>query len=370
VEFFNYTENARKFAYRHPFFSYLGIHFLFWTVSYTLYVLVRHFFIESVRSVTEVPLPSNLMAELLQGVVLSGSYSLIVGYISFQFDQKLPSLSFILEIAVRSLSYFAAFLVVWSIGSFYFSQFVVPDLVIPEQAINNQFYALLLYTAVSAVLFGFITQVNKSYGPGVLVPVLLGYYRKPVKEYRIFLFADLNSSTTYAEKLGMQKYSLLIQECFNIANRILPEHDGQIYQYVGDEIVLVWQAYRKEDFYNTLNYYFHFISELKEQEPHFQEIYGVCPEFKAGINCGEITVAEVGSVKRDVAYHGDNINVAARLLALCSDLEEKILVTQGFKNQVSEIDRYEFTFIREVKLKGKVKTTNVYSVQQVTSTAN
>ena len=38
------------------------------------------------------------------------------------------------------------------------------------------------------------------------------------------------------------------------------------------------------------------------------------PEFRAALHCGEIVAGEIGDVRREIAYVGDTLNVAARLL--------------------------------------------------------
>ena len=90
------------------------------------------------------------------------------------------------------------------------------------------------------LVISFINQVNKKYGPGVLVPLLLGKYRNPQEEERIFMFMDLKSSTTVAEELGHLKYSSFIRDCFMDINQVLLPFNAQVYQYVGDEIVVTW----------------------------------------------------------------------------------------------------------------------------------
>ena len=41
------------------------------------------------------------------------------------------------------------------------------------------FYLMLTYNIAIELLITFIGQVNKKYGPGVLLPILMGKYRSP-----------------------------------------------------------------------------------------------------------------------------------------------------------------------------------------------
>jgi len=92
----------------------------------------------------------------------------------------------------------------------------------------------------STILISFINQVNKKYDPGILLPLLLGKYCEAKEEDRIFMFMDLKSSTATAERLGHLKYSAFIRDYFSDINDVLYRFRAQVYQYVGDEIVVTW----------------------------------------------------------------------------------------------------------------------------------
>ena len=62
----------------------------------------------------------------------------------------------------------------------------------------------------------------------------------PVADNRIFMFMDLIDSTSYAEKLGYIKYSKFIIDVYKELDEYVLETKGHIYQYVGDEVVIVW----------------------------------------------------------------------------------------------------------------------------------
>ena len=56
------------------------------------------------------------------------------------------------------------------------------------------------------------------------------------------MFLDIKSSTTIAEKLGHNSYFKLLNDFFaDITDSIL-YNKGEIYQYVGDEVVVSWKV--------------------------------------------------------------------------------------------------------------------------------
>ncbi len=55
------------------------------------------------------------------------------------------------------------------------------------------------------------------------------------------MFLDINSSTTIAEELGDQKYHELLKDFFSDITNPIIDNNGEIYQYVGDEVVVAWK---------------------------------------------------------------------------------------------------------------------------------
>jgi adenylate cyclase len=74
--------------------------------------------------------------------------------------------------------------------------------------------ALYLYGAFISLLINFLKEVNKKFGPGILLSFFPGGIITQAVEDRMFMFIDLKASTTIAEKLGHIRYSRLIQDCF------------------------------------------------------------------------------------------------------------------------------------------------------------
>ena len=95
----------------------------------------------------------------------------------------------------------------------------------------------------------FVFQMNIKFGHGSLWKIITGKYRRPKEENRVFMFVDLNSSTTIAERLGTRNYHRLLKDFFaNITNPIVDNY-GEIYQYVGDEVV--WPGTLKKASFTT-----------------------------------------------------------------------------------------------------------------------
>jgi len=226
-------------------------------------------------------------------------------------------------------------------------------------------FSTFIYWSIACMLALFILQINEKFGQGVLINFLLGRYHRPKEDQRIFMFMDLKSSTTYAEKLGHLKYSQLIQDCFFDLTDIVLSHEAKIYQYVGDEVVLSWDVDQGINQGNCLKTFFAYESLLRSKSEYYKNKYGMIPEFKAGLNLGAVTVAEVGEIKKELAYHGDVLNTAARIQGRCNDFQKRLLLSEELKAHFDQQPAYDFEFLGDVLLKGKTRAVNIYAANAV-----
>ena len=192
--------------------------------------------------------------------------------------------------------------------------------------------------------------------------MLLGTYKKPKEEVRILMFLDLKDSTRIAEELGHKRYSQFIQDCFRDLNSVLKKHEAEVYQYVGDEAVLSWttkKGFRKN---NAVHLFFAFSDTLSKHKSKYLQLYGTVPEFKAGLHCGKLMIAEVGTIKKELAYHGDVINTAARIQGLCNSYNATLLVSQALLERSLITLDYKAELLGDIDLKGKAHKLKIYSV--------
>ena len=117
---------------------------------------------------------------------------------------------------------------------------------------------------------------------------LLGRYHRPHREARIFMFLDLKSSTTLAEELGHVAYYGLVNEFFRDISGPVLDRAGEIYEYVGDEVVLTWKGTSGLEEANCIRVFFLIEDQIRAHGDRFQRDYGVVPEFKAAVHAGEV----------------------------------------------------------------------------------
>ncbi|MEO6169229.1 MAG: adenylate/guanylate cyclase domain-containing protein [Chitinophagales bacterium] len=212
------------------------------------------------------------------------------------------------------------------------------------------------------VLQQIMLQVFNKFGPGVFWKMVRGTYYRPKTEDRIFMFIDLNSSTTIAEQLGNERYHDLLKEYFaDITNSIL-DHGGEIYQYLGDGIIINWNTHGDQRDLNCIHCFFDMKKEIKARSDKYMKKFGLVPTFKAGMHSGEVVVGEIGIIKRDITYSGDVLNTAARIQGMCHELKSDMLVSNDFMKTVLLPAQFVAAAAGVFRLKGKEREVELYKL--------
>jgi len=218
-----------------------------------------------------------------------------------------------------------------------------------------------LYWVILFVITQLYIEINDKYSPGVFIDILAGRYIQPKIENRIIMFIDLKDSTPIAEKLGHHQYFLFIREFIFHISMALIEHEGIIYQYVGDEIVVSW-SYSKKNTKNCLAAVIESRKNIQKQSERFRRKFGVIPEFRVGIHVGDVTVGEIGVIKKDLAMSGDTMNTTARIRSACTEFNQKFIVSKDFID-TTDMKDWQSESLGVVELKGKAAGIELFSLK-------
>jgi len=168
------------------------------------------------------------------------------------------------------------------------------------------------------------------------------------------MFLDLNNSTALAERLGNLDFFKLLSTYFADITDCIIDRDGEIYQYVGDEVVVSWTIERGLRQANCIQCFFDIREEVDKRSAFYQAQFGVVPEFKGGIHLGKAIVGEIGIIKKDIVYSGDILNTTARILELSKHHEHKLIITKALYQRLTpKPEEYNFHCLGEVNLRGK-----------------
>jgi len=229
--------------------------------------------------------------------------------------------------------------------------------------LDIHFLRFLIYFYLSSFLINFLKGVMKKFGRGNFKSWILGMLNKPMEQERIFMFIDMKSSTSIAEKLNHKKYSHLIQDVFNDMS-IIDNYQGHIYQYLGDGAIITWRLKEglRGDVY--LRAFYAFTRMIQKRRRYYKRKYGIVPNFKAGVHAGKVMVLQVGRIRRDISYNGDALNTAARIESLCNEYKQNLLISGDLYKRMKDQEDFNIKKVGNIKLKGKRKGVDIYQVKK------
>lgn len=332
-----------------------------WIIALILWRILRKFGVNAYLDILNIKVSTPAI------IISIGCISIIAGLIfgSVQYGYEkyfIKSVSFkgfllralFTHLVLMLIIYFLVYVVFNAIGISQNLSFM--QLVAHPVVLVNLFYSILVNSVIILVI-----QINRLLGKGNLAKLVTGKFHAPREELRAFMFLDLKGSTTIAERLGHLTYSKFIQDCFHDLS-VVDKYGAAIYQYVGDEVVLTWKIQLNEGLEDCIDAFYAYENRLRERTNYYEQAYGVQPIFKAGLHLGPVTVVEVGNLKREIAYHGDTINVASRIQEQCKKYDSTLLISEVAYKRIKNMSDYSFENVGEFVLRGKKRSTQLFGV--------
>ncbi len=288
------------------------------------------------------------------------------------FQSRLQRLRFSLFLVLQTLYYVVtinvAVLSVMIAHGFFFhgialhsesGTMIYESFIFSRDSLTINLYALAMVFSVS-----FIRQVNRMLGQNALINFLTGKYHRPIEEERVFMFLDLKDSTTIAEKLGHKGYHLFLDDFFYDITPSIIESKGEIYQYVGDEVVVTWRTEKGIRDGNCISCYFRAAAAIQRVSNRYEEKYGHIPTFKVGYHIGAVCAGLVGDIKRDIVFHGDTVNTASRIRSECTVLKRNLLLSGELLSKLSIQNYLTPESMGKIRLRGKEEEIELFAIQE------
>jgi adenylate cyclase len=223
--------------------------------------------------------------------------------------------------------------------------------------------AVMIATAILLVIcFLLLRELNHLVGNRTFRAIALGRYHQPRVEERFFLFVDIVGSTSLAERLGPTSVHAFLDRVFQIASDPIDDHDGEVYQYVGDEMVITWTVREGRRGARPLACLFALEEALKLAAPDFEREFGAAPRLRAALHAGPVTTGEVGGSRRAIVFHGDVMNTASRLENATRELDRPFLASEDALSRLEGIDAYALVDLGSLQLRGRAAPVRVYAV--------
>ena len=206
----------------------------------------------------------------------------------------------------------------------------------------------IVFSFVFTFTFIFVLHVARLVGGRTLRDLVLGRYHRPRVEERFFLFLDVVGSTGIAEGLDPLAVHRFLNRVFSLAADPVVDHHGEIHQYVGDEMVVTWTVGEGATAARPLACF-------------FARDFGVVPAVRGALHAGPVVTGEVGDSKREIVFHGDVMNAAARLEQLGRELAQPLIVSGEARGLLRHAERYGFTDLGRRALRGRAAPVHVFA---------
>lgn len=199
------------------------------------------------------------------------------------------------------------------------------------------FPGLFAAAVVLSIAFSAVFELVRLIGGRVLLAVMLGRYRHPVREERVLMFPDLAGSTALAESLGEVRVQELLTRFFYDIDAPIVAHGGEVHAYVGDAVIVTWPlgAHARDGRGPAARYladrcldcFFAVEARIEKGAAAWREAFGWVPRFRGALHAGPVVISECGESRRQIAYFGDTMNVTARLQERAKEALRSLLVS-------------------------------------------
>lgn len=107
------------------------------------------------------------------------------------------------------------------------------------------------------------------------------------------------------------------------------------------------------------------MTSIEMQKEKYLIKYGVQPEFKAALHTGRVSVTWIGTIKKEIVYHGDVLNTTARIQEECNKHSQKFLISKYMLQNVELPEYLRSEFVGELQLKGKEKKVKIFGLKSI-----
>jgi class 3 adenylate cyclase len=181
--------------------------------------------------------------------------------------------------------------------------------------------------------------------------------RKPVTA----LFADVVGSTTLAESMDPEDWTVMINEAFDLMSRAVFRYEGTIAQLQGDAMLAFFGApvAHEDDPERAIFAALDMLEATEEFARQLKTTHGIDFRIRAGINTGPVMVGNVGSDLRfEYTALGDAVNVAARMQTAAQP--NTVVITEMTRRLTG--DTFDLDDLGDIDVKGKTERIHAFRV--------
>lgn len=345
-----------------------------WLLCSIVYSLLERGLLGTLKNYPATENPYNFSRSIFVIPAFALFTGLLIGAVeTFYLDRYFIQKSFSKKILYKSFIYLATILTFLITNATVANSIELKTDIFDKQVWDNVrafffdygFLSVSTYMAMIIVFSQFYAEVSANIGQVVLNNFFTGKYHKPTKEERIYMFLDMKSSTTIAEQLGHVKYFELLKEYYTDLTDPIIKYSGEIYQYVGDEIVVSWTLENGLKNNNCIQCFFAIKSAIRKQSEKYKKTFSMIPEFKAGFHQGEVTTGEIGVAKREIIFTGDVLNTTSRIQGLCNTYKVDLLISESLIARLDLTSYFQIRSLGRNELRGRDEKIELFTVLPV-----
>ena len=222
---------------------------------------------------------------------------------------------------------------------------------------------LIAVASLVTFLLVMLRHASQIVGERSFRDIMRGRYHRPRAEDRFFLFVDVVGSTPVAERLGPLAVHRYLDRVFQAASDPVDAYYGEVYQYVGDEMVVTWNVAEGRPEARPLACLFAIEAALAAAAPEFKREFGTVPKIRAALHAGEVVTGEIGGSRRAIVFHGDVMNTTSRIENATRTLGRNFLVSEDALARLEGAERYSPEDLGSQQLRGREAMMRVYAVR-------
>ena len=154
-----------------------------------------------------------------------------------------------------------------------------------------------------------------------------------------------------------------LNRVFQIASDPIDDHGGDVYQYVGDEVVITWTLANGRSGARPIACYFAVKRALELAARDFEREFGSVPQLRAALHACPVITGEIGGSRRAIVFHGDVMNTTSRLENATRDLGRPFLVSEDALRRLDGKEAYKSVDLGPQQLRGRAVPVHVYAVE-------
>ena len=179
---------------------------------------------------------------------------------------------------------------------------------------------------------------------------------------KIILFSDIQSFSTFVEKMPIEDVVQLVNHYLTICTNIITAHGGEVSKFIGDCVMSYFSAEKSDAAVAAALEILAELEKLRNSVSYgslFKVLYtGI------GMSQGIVIQCNMGSsVKKDYTVLGDAVNVASRLESLTREHPCNLIFSENVKNSLQQ--PWNIVDLGQCYPKGKEEPVNIYTLNEL-----